>query len=355
MVPNIKDADSKSIFQIAEEIVDLVDRADERKIDLQGFRGGTFSISNYGAIGGLFATPVINYPEVAILGMGRVQETPVVREGKIVTRLDAAAGAHVRSPAGRRRRGGALPQPGHRLPGGSRPAASGRGLTGRRAGGLSRLRRAPGGHPRLRGGPTRSHRHRGGSSDARSARRVRARVTTKRLMVGRLASLGDSDSDGRPSQDGESSAEGVAAAAGRRVALAVSGLDKVNAAHLLTCLLQAMMPRPRLVLQIGIAGALPAERRLRPGFGRRRGDRHSGGLFGHGELESGTAGCRLESLAGRSALSTARRSGGVFPLDGRLAAAALEVVVAGSGWGGRGRRRRHQTGATSPGRSQARA
>jgi pyruvate dehydrogenase E2 component (dihydrolipoamide acetyltransferase) len=87
MVPNIKDADRKSIFQIAEEIVDLVARAEERKIDLQGFRGGTFSISNYGAIGGLFATPVINYPEVAILGMGRVRETPSVREGKVVTRL----------------------------------------------------------------------------------------------------------------------------------------------------------------------------------------------------------------------------------------------------------------------------
>jgi len=87
MVPNIKDADRMSIFQIAEEIVDLVDRAEERQIDLLGFRGGTFSITNYGAIGGLFATPVINYPEVAILGMGRVRETPAVREGKIVTRL----------------------------------------------------------------------------------------------------------------------------------------------------------------------------------------------------------------------------------------------------------------------------
>ncbi len=87
MVPNIKDADRKSIFQIAEEIVDLVDKADERAIDMQGFRGGTFSISNYGAIGSLYATPVINYPEVAILGMGRVRETPVVRDGKVAVRL----------------------------------------------------------------------------------------------------------------------------------------------------------------------------------------------------------------------------------------------------------------------------
>jgi len=87
MVPNIKDADRKSIFRIAEEIVALVDQAEERKIELQGFRGGTFSVTNYGAIGSLFATPVINYPEVAILGMGRVREVPAVREGKIVTRL----------------------------------------------------------------------------------------------------------------------------------------------------------------------------------------------------------------------------------------------------------------------------
>ncbi len=87
MVPNIKDADRKSIFQIAEEIIDLVDQADERSIDLEGFRGGTFSITNYGAIGGLYATPVINYPEVAILGMGRVKEAPSVRDGKIITRL----------------------------------------------------------------------------------------------------------------------------------------------------------------------------------------------------------------------------------------------------------------------------
>jgi pyruvate dehydrogenase E2 component (dihydrolipoamide acetyltransferase) len=87
MVPNIKNADTKSIFRIAQEIVELVDLADERKIELEGFRGGTFSISNYGAIGSLYATPVINYPEVAILGMGRVRETPAVRDGKIVTRL----------------------------------------------------------------------------------------------------------------------------------------------------------------------------------------------------------------------------------------------------------------------------
>ncbi|MFH0917324.1 MAG: dihydrolipoamide acetyltransferase family protein [bacterium] len=87
VVPNIKDADRKSIFRIAEEIVDLVDRADERRLNLDDLHGGTFTISNYGAVGSTFATPVTNYPEAAILGMGRVRELPVVREGKVVTRL----------------------------------------------------------------------------------------------------------------------------------------------------------------------------------------------------------------------------------------------------------------------------
>ena len=59
----------------------------KRRIDLAELHGGTFTITNYGAIGGIFATPVINYPEVAILGMGRVRDVPVVREGKVATRL----------------------------------------------------------------------------------------------------------------------------------------------------------------------------------------------------------------------------------------------------------------------------
>jgi pyruvate dehydrogenase E2 component (dihydrolipoamide acetyltransferase) len=87
VVPNIKDADQKSIFQIAEEIVDLVDRANERRLDLRELHGGTFTITNYGAVGSVFATPVTNYPEVAILGMGRVRDLPVVRGDKVVTRL----------------------------------------------------------------------------------------------------------------------------------------------------------------------------------------------------------------------------------------------------------------------------
>ncbi|HZK49924.1 MAG TPA: dihydrolipoamide acetyltransferase family protein, partial [Thermoleophilia bacterium] len=86
VVPNIKDADSKGIFQLAEEIVDLVERAQDRRIDLAELRGGTFTVTNYGAIGGLYATPVTNYPEISVLGMGRVRDTPVVRKGEVVVR-----------------------------------------------------------------------------------------------------------------------------------------------------------------------------------------------------------------------------------------------------------------------------
>jgi len=87
VVPNIKNADKKSIFQIAEEIVDLVERAGERRLEVRDLHGGTFTITNYGAIGSTFATPVTHYPQVAILGMGRVRELPVVRGGKVVNRL----------------------------------------------------------------------------------------------------------------------------------------------------------------------------------------------------------------------------------------------------------------------------
>jgi pyruvate dehydrogenase E2 component (dihydrolipoamide acetyltransferase) len=66
--------------------MDLVNRAQERKLDLAELHGGTFTITNYGAIGGIFGTPIMNYPEVAILGMGRVRDIPVVQRGDVVVR-----------------------------------------------------------------------------------------------------------------------------------------------------------------------------------------------------------------------------------------------------------------------------
>jgi pyruvate dehydrogenase E2 component (dihydrolipoamide acetyltransferase) len=86
MVPVVKNAKEKSIFQIAEELTKLAEKARDRTIDLADLKGGTFTISNYGALGGIYATPIINYPEVAILGVGKIKDTPVVKNGKVVVR-----------------------------------------------------------------------------------------------------------------------------------------------------------------------------------------------------------------------------------------------------------------------------
>lgn len=84
MVPVLFDADQKSILELAKEMEEMAEKARENTLTLEQLRGGTFSITNYGSIGGTFGTPIINYPESAILGVGRIQEKPVVRDGRIV-------------------------------------------------------------------------------------------------------------------------------------------------------------------------------------------------------------------------------------------------------------------------------
>jgi pyruvate dehydrogenase E2 component (dihydrolipoamide acetyltransferase) len=86
MVPVIKDAAKKTIVELASEILELGIKARDRKIKLEEMKGGTFTITNWGHFGGTFATPIINYPEVAILGTGRIMEKPWVKEGQIVIR-----------------------------------------------------------------------------------------------------------------------------------------------------------------------------------------------------------------------------------------------------------------------------
>jgi len=83
VVPVLKGVDLKSIFDIAKELQDLAEKARQRKLDLQEMRGGTFTITNFGSIGSSFATPIINYPEVVILGIGRMKEKPVAVEGRV--------------------------------------------------------------------------------------------------------------------------------------------------------------------------------------------------------------------------------------------------------------------------------
>ncbi|NLX48217.1 MAG: 2-oxo acid dehydrogenase subunit E2 [Euryarchaeota archaeon] len=86
MVPVIKAADQKTLWELAEEIALLAKTAQERKIDLADLKGGTFSITNYGVFGGTYGTPIINYPETAILGIGRIMDAPLVLDGKIAAR-----------------------------------------------------------------------------------------------------------------------------------------------------------------------------------------------------------------------------------------------------------------------------
>lgn len=87
MVPVIRDVDKKSMLDLAKELEALAAKARDRKITADEMKGGTFTISNQGAIGGGHFTPIINLPEVAILGLGRGAMKPVVREGKIEARL----------------------------------------------------------------------------------------------------------------------------------------------------------------------------------------------------------------------------------------------------------------------------
>ncbi|MFB5265485.1 2-oxo acid dehydrogenase subunit E2 [Paenibacillus enshidis] len=84
IVPVIKDADRKSIWMIADSIRDLASRGREGKLTPAEMRGSTISITNIGSAGGMFFTPIINFPEVAILGTGRISEKPVVKNGEIV-------------------------------------------------------------------------------------------------------------------------------------------------------------------------------------------------------------------------------------------------------------------------------
>lgn len=84
MVPVIEDADRKNIWSIASQISDMALRARDGKLASNELKGSTISISNIGSAGGMFFTPVINYPEVAILGIGRIAEKPVVKDGEVV-------------------------------------------------------------------------------------------------------------------------------------------------------------------------------------------------------------------------------------------------------------------------------
>ena len=87
LVPVLRDADKKSLLQIAKELTEIAALARDRKLSPDSMKGGSFTVSNQGAIGGSHFTPIINKPEVAILGLGKTSLKPVVTaEGKIEAR-----------------------------------------------------------------------------------------------------------------------------------------------------------------------------------------------------------------------------------------------------------------------------
>ncbi len=87
IVPVIRDVDKKSVLELAKDLEVLAQKARDRKVSGDELKGGTFTISNQGAIGGAHFTPIVNKPEVAILGLGRGAMKPVARDGKVEVRM----------------------------------------------------------------------------------------------------------------------------------------------------------------------------------------------------------------------------------------------------------------------------
>jgi pyruvate dehydrogenase E2 component (dihydrolipoamide acetyltransferase) len=87
IVPIVRNVDQKRVLAIAAELETLAERTRQRKVTLDELRGSTFTVTNLGGIGGTAFTPIINYPEVAILGLARAREEPVLKAGQLGTRL----------------------------------------------------------------------------------------------------------------------------------------------------------------------------------------------------------------------------------------------------------------------------
>lgn len=86
MVPVVRHADQRSLFDLADEVGRLTTACRERTIGTSDLQGGTATITNYGSLGGRFATPMIRPPEAAIVGFGSIRERPIVVAGQVVAR-----------------------------------------------------------------------------------------------------------------------------------------------------------------------------------------------------------------------------------------------------------------------------
>ena len=87
LVPVIRDVDKKSVRELAAEVTEVAEKARQRKLPIEDMKGGTFTITNLGGIGGVGFTPIVNWPEVAILGLSRARLEPAVRDGQVQPRL----------------------------------------------------------------------------------------------------------------------------------------------------------------------------------------------------------------------------------------------------------------------------
>jgi pyruvate dehydrogenase E2 component (dihydrolipoamide acetyltransferase) len=87
VVPVIRDVDRKGLFELAAELQEVSEKARDRRLRPEDLQGGSFSISSLGGIGGTFFTPIVNHPEVAILGVSKMEWKPVHREGEFIPRL----------------------------------------------------------------------------------------------------------------------------------------------------------------------------------------------------------------------------------------------------------------------------
>jgi 2-oxoglutarate dehydrogenase E2 component (dihydrolipoamide succinyltransferase) len=86
VVPVLRDADRKGMLELSREMATVAQRARDGKLALDDLTGGTFTITNGGVFGSLVSTPILNYPQVGILGLHKIQDRPIVLDGQIVAR-----------------------------------------------------------------------------------------------------------------------------------------------------------------------------------------------------------------------------------------------------------------------------
>ena len=126
VVPVVRGCDSRALADLADDVARLADAARAGALAPDELRGSTFTVTSAGKLGGLFHTPIVNYPEVAIMGIGRIAPRPVVRDGEVVVQEDRHDRRHLR-PSGRRRCAGERVRAGGDPP----PRKPGRAVLGR--------------------------------------------------------------------------------------------------------------------------------------------------------------------------------------------------------------------------------